>query len=258
MNNLLNLVFNYGFIRSKNIKLRQGLIERRLKEKYVSDEKPKSMGVWKLQYDTDDVFRILDYKDENWEYVNKLNKFFVLHSFGLFKGDKVSYTPIGNNQKQVTKSDRGSYLIKSKGISREWLYMTTYGQQYDNVKVEVEIIFNTLFKEFQLAFCHKSLFERLRFRIVDGNNLVFEVVTKGFFSSPIFQKHFQLQIGVRYKFDVTCLNGVYTFSEGGKELMVVRDKKYQNETGNVGVIFWDDKPVSSINAEIFSCKIYTL
>ena len=258
MKNLLNRVFNYGFIRSRNIRIRQGSIDRRLEKRYVEEEHLDDRGEWKLLLDTDEVFKQLDYKDETWKYVKRLDKYFVLHSFGLFEGIRVPYTPIDKHHQQVIRTQQGIYQIKSKGIAREWLYMTTYGQQYRNVKIEIDIVFKTLFKEFQIAFCHKSLFERLRFRIVDGDKLVFEVVTKGFFSKPISQKHYQLETNKKYHFDVTCINGKYTFSEGDKQLMTVRDCEYEKETGNVGVIFWDDKAVSNIDAEIYTCKIYTL
>lgn len=106
-----------------------------------------------------------------------------------------------------------------------------------------------------MAFRHKSLFERLRFRIVDGTTLVSEIVTNGFFSSPISQIPFNLEIGRVYEMSLICLDGFYGFSIDGNSLMVIHDTQYSNENGELAVVLWDDKK-SNIDVEIINLSLY--
>lgn len=249
-------IINWRFVRLKNCKLRQASLDQSLVKRYTEIDQISKTSKWSLKYDTEELFKKFDYKNEKWNYVRKLDKLFVLHSLGLFKGENVPYTPLTNNQ--VVYNESNLYKIRSKGLLKEWVYLTTYAHKFGNVRISIEIVFNTVFKEFQIAFRHISFFERLRFRIVDGDKLVFEVVTNGFFSKPISIKPFPLQTGVRYSFDISCLDGVYSFSKNGEVLMSIKDNEYEGSKGNVGVIFWDDKEKSNINADIYTCKLYTL
>ena len=92
---------------------------------------------------------------------------------------------------------------------------------------------------------------------MDGTTLVSEIVTNGFFSSPISQIPFNLEIGRVYEMSLICLDGFYGLSIDGNSLMVIHDTQYSNQNGELGVILWDDKK-SNINAEIINLNLYSI
>ena len=90
------------------------------------------------------------------------------------------------NLDQVTSNELGSKTLTQlrdiakeigiKSVSKykknDWVYFFTDNISYDYM-ISLKIIFHSSFKEFQIAFKHRSIFERLRFRIIDNNRLVF-------------------------------------------------------------------------------------
>lgn len=244
---------------SLNRRFRQAQIEKKLKQRYVSVD-PFSLynndiTLWRKLYRISELVPILDYKDETWNQVVYLKIFMLLHSIGLYSGEKREFNSILQETKKVQiTSDKHIKLISS-GIFNDWIYLTTFNHKFSNVRLDIHVKFNSIFKEFQLAFRHKSLFERLRFRIVDGTTLVSEIVTNGFFSSPISQIPFNLEIGRVYEMSLICLDGFYGFSIDGNSLMVIHDTQYSNENGELAVVLWDDKK-SNIDVEIINLSLY--
>ena len=244
---------------SLNRRFRQAKIEKKLKQRYVSVD-PFSIcnydiTLWRKLYRISDLVPILDYKDETWDQVVYLKIFMLLHSMGLYSGEKREFNSILQESKKVQITSDNHIKLVSSGIFNDWIYLTTFNHKFSNVRLDIHVKFNSIFKEFQLAFRHESLFERLRFRIVDGTTLVSEIVTNGFFSSPISQIPFNLEIGRVYEMSLICLDGFYGLSIDGNSLMVIHDTQYSNENGELAVILWDNKK-SNINVEIVSLSLY--
>lgn len=257
----INLSHLIDIIVSINRRFRQAQIENKLKQRYVSVE-PFSLynndiTLWRKLYSISDLVPILDYKDETWNQVVYLKIFMLLHSIGLYSGDKREFNSILQETKKIQITSDNHIKLISRGIFNDWIYLTTFDHKFCNVRLDIHVKFNSIFKEFQLAFRHKSLFERLRFRIVDGTTLVSEIVTNGFFSSPISQIPFNLEIGRVYEMSLICLDGFYGLSIDGNSLMVIHDTQYSYQNGELGVILWDDKK-SNINAEIINLNLYSI
>lgn len=243
-NNLFRFI---DILVSMNRRIRQKRIENKLKQRYVSVE-PFSLynndiTLWHKLYDITNFVPILDYKDETWNQVVYLKIFMLLHSIGLYSGEIREFNSILQETKKVQITSDNHIRLISSGIFNDWIYLTTFNHKFSNVRLDIHVKFNSIFKEFQLAFRHKSLFERLRFRIVDGTTLVSEIVTNGFFSSPISQIPFNLEIGRVYEMSLICLDGFYGLSIDGNSLMVIHDTQYSNENGELAVVLWDDKKV---------------
>lgn len=172
---------------SLNRRFRQAQIEKKLKQRYVSVDPfslyKNDITLWRKLYRISDLVPILDYKDETWNQVVYLKIFMLLHSVGLYSGEKREFNSILQETKKVQITSDNHIKLISSGIYNDWIYLTTFNHKFCNVRLDIHVKFNSIFKEFQLAFRHKSLFERLRFRIVDGMTLVSEIVTNGFFKS---------------------------------------------------------------------------
>ena len=251
--NLLFLKFRYLYSR-----LIQGLVEKQLRKRFVAINPSQVDVQWKLKYDEQDIYGIFDYKDEDWNQVVNLDVLMLMHSFGLYKGEKRSFIPIDENNRKIYKDIENHLKVSSQGLSNDWIYLTTYHKEFCNCRLSVTIRFDSIFKEFQIAYRHHSLFERLRFRIVDGNEIVSEVVTKGFFSNPIHKIPFALEISKVYKIDLYCIDGNYSFAINDEVKMTIRDTKYEKEQGELAIVFWDDKPQSNIRAEMLHYGIYEI
>lgn len=256
---IIKLSHLIDIIVSLNRRFRQAKIEKKLKQRYVSVD-PFSIcnydiTLWRKLYCISDLVPILDYKDETWDQVVYLKIFMLLHSMGLYSGEKREFNSILQESKKVQITSDNHIKLVSSGIFNDWIYLTTFNHKFSNVRLDIHVKFNSIFKEFQLAFRHESLFERLRFRIVDGTTLVSEIVTNGFFSSPISQIPFNLEIGRVYEMSLICLDGFYGLSIDGNSLMVIHDTQYSNENGELAVILWDNKK-SNINVEIVSLSLY--
>ena len=244
---------------SLNRRFRQAQIEKKLKQRYVSVDPfslyKNDITLWRKLYRISDLVPILDYKDETWNQVVYLKIFMLLHSVGLYSGEKREFNSILQETKKVQITSDNHIKLISSGIYNDWIYLTTFNHNFSNVRLDIHVKFNSIFKEFQLAFRHKSLFERLRFRIVDGTTLVSEIVTNGFFSSPISQIPFNLEIGRVYEMSLICLGGFYGLSIDGNSLMVIHDTQYSNQNGELAVVLWDNNK-SNINAEIINLSLY--
>ncbi len=92
----INLSHLIDIIVSINRRFRQAQIENKLKQRYVSVE-PFSLynndiTLWRKLYSISDLVPILDYKDETWNQVVYLKFFMLLHSIGLYSGDKREFS----------------------------------------------------------------------------------------------------------------------------------------------------------------------
>ena len=177
---------------SLNRRFRQVQIEKKLKQRYVSValfHYVNDITLWRKLYRISDLVPILDYKDETWNQVVYLKIFMLLHSIGLYSGEKREFNSILQETKKVHITSDNHIKLISSGIFNDWIYLTTFNHKFSNVRLDIHVKFNSIFKEFQLAFRHKSLFERLRFRIVDGTTLVSEIVTNGFFQVRFLKFH---------------------------------------------------------------------
>lgn len=258
MKALLKKIFE--IVRLYNSRKKRNSVEQALKKRYVISIPKDIEQQWVLVYNLGCLINVLDYKDETWDQVINLNRNMLLHSFGIYNRAQRAFNSIRTKEGKKLRINPADNAIniKSQGLSNDWIYLTTHKKKFDNCRVSVKVRFNSIFKEFQIAFRHHSLLERLRFRIIDGSSVVFEIVTKGFFSEPIQQIPFAIEIGKIYDIDLVCVEGDYSFSIDKKVIMSIRDRLYRQQKGELAFVLWDDKPKSNIQAEIIDISIYEI
>ena len=125
----------------------------------------------------------------------------------------------------------------------------------NNYVLSFELTLLSTFKEFQVAFRHESLFKRLRFRIVDGNTVVFEIVVKGIFFNSFISKPIELDKEKLYHIQVMVYNTIYALMIDGEAVLAIESTNKDFIAGDMAIVFWDDKEKSNINAIISELKI---
>lgn len=191
--------------------------------------------------------------DEKDKYVANIEKYFFKRFYHIpFHYQKPSYPfskvfPIENGLE-----------FKSKGLSNDWAYLYTEKISGD-FKLDFDLILKTEFKEFQIAFKHQSLFERLRFRIVENKKLEFEVVSSGVFYNHLIVTPCSLEINKKYHVCVIVFNYQYSFILDDKPLLIINDYHHHFKKGGLAIVTWDQLYPSEINCEIlnFNINIHT-
>jgi hypothetical protein len=200
-------------------------------------------------------FYEFEYKDENWNYVKKIHQLFLFRRLGIKK--QILDNICVNNK--VTMNTKNNILIKSVDISSEdWVYLIYNNNLSNNFCLSFSTIIYSLFTEFQIAFKHKSILERLRFRIIDNQKVVFEVVNNGYFSKPIVERPFSFVIGRKYYIELFVNEYTYSLVIDHIEVITILDKKCKFKHGGLALIFWDKKERSNINLMIDELKLESI
>ena len=128
----------------------------------------------------------------------------------------------------------------------------------ENYKLSFNITLLSEFKEFQVAFRHTNLFKRLRFRIVDTNTIVFEIVNRGVFFNSFITKNYDFKLGQKYNIQVVVYNKKYILLIDNIIELFVTSTSNDFKSGDMAIVFWDDKDKSNINATVDSLCIYEI
>jgi hypothetical protein len=190
------------------------------------------------------------YKDETWNYVKELRTILLNRSF--YRTAKVVDNHCNNNKIEI---DNEEIHIKSYDIHTDWVYW-----YFDEILPDAYIlklnatILNT-FTEFQIAFKHKSIVERCRFRVVDNSLLSFEVVNHGYFFDKLITTPFQFEIGRNYEIQVLVKNNQYAFIVDSVTILSVTDNINMCHGKGIALIFWDEINNSKIDLSISNLNL---
>jgi hypothetical protein len=205
----------------------------------------------------DDSFNFsnLEYKDESWNYIKNINKIFNFKRFCI--NWKIHDNDCVN--KKIINISKSKIIVKSYGIYPEdWIYLIYNKYLGNNYCLSFSTIVYSVFTEFQIAFKHKSISERLRFRIVENKYVVFEVVNKGFFSKALSKKPFSFILGNKYNVKLIVKEWNYSFIVNDQTLLTISDKKKKYYDGGIALIFWDKCQSSKIDFLISELELILL
>ena len=184
--------------------------ERVFKRNYIVSDYNLLLQVKSTDISTYDFFTIAKYQDENDFLIKHIRILFLLYYYGI-RVLRLFFRKENTESTKVKKLGNSSYIVLSKYKKNDWVYFFTDNISYDYM-ISLKIIFHSSFKEFQIAFKHRSIFERLRFRIIDNNRLVFEVVAKGVFFNELKVLPFSLDMNRKYDIDVVLQGHDHTYS----------------------------------------------
>jgi hypothetical protein len=186
-------------------------------------------------------FYKFEYKDENWNYAKKIYPLSFLRRIGIKK--KVLDNICVNNKVTINAGD--NILIKSFNLSGDWVYLVYNNNLSNNYCLSFSTTIYSIFTEFQIAFKHKSILERLRFMVVNNEKAVFEVVNNGYFSRAIVEKPFSFVLGKKYYIEVFVDQNTYSLVIDHIEIITILDKENKIKSGGLALIFWDSKKSSA-------------
>ena len=241
-----------GYLTSLENVFRQYCIRKRfskIKCLYIRETDVKDINkniLWKEIALNLDQFSYFDEKDN---YVKELDKYFKYRFYHIpFRYTAPSY-PI----KKVVGINNGVRFI-SNDLSNDWLYLYS-NNNIGDFKLDFCLTLQSEFKEFQVAFRHVSIFERLRFRIVQNRDLVFEVVSRGVFYNNLISTPCSLEIKKMYHISIMAYQFQYVFCLDKTPLLIIDDYHRRFNCGGLAFIAWDPVSPSCINCEITNIKL---
>ena len=193
------------------------------------------------------------YKDETWNYVKQLHKMLRNKSYG--RKMHVSDNDCANNKIKLVNNE---IHIKSFGIPEDWVYWYLNQELPDNYILNFKTIVNNTFTEFQIAFKHKSILERYRFRVVDNSYLSFEVVNHGYFFHSLATAPFKFEFNRKYDIKLVVKGNQYAFIVDDTTILAVEDNINSCRSNGIALIFWDESGNSKIDLTITNLKVMEL
>lgn len=206
----------------------------------------------KILYNHSYFVQNLIYKDNTWNYIIFLNKLFE----AVKKGEKLSILDNHCENTKINYLENDTIRVLSNNINDDWIYLYLKEQLPDKYLLHFKICIHTVFTEVQIAFKHKSITDRIRFRVVDNKFLTFEVVKHGFFFNCLKQTAFGFEIGIIYDIKVRIYKNEYSFLVDDKPIMIVCDKTNNVSGGGMALIFWDEVDKSNINVNLKDINLY--
>lgn len=195
---------------------------------------------------SDELIENLIYKDENWNYIMNIHRMFMYRSIGI----NIKLTDNICADYKVEKLSENKLAFKSKGLRDDWIYYYLNKSIEGNFVFEFNSLLNTKFTEFQIAFKHRSISERYRFRVIDNQKLVFETIHGGYFLNEIQSVPFSFELGKNYNIKLLVKNYFYSFIVDDKVIMTIEDTARLLSDGGIALIFWDDSLESSSNIDL--------
>jgi hypothetical protein len=198
----------------------------------------------------------LIYKDENWNYIKNIHRMFMYRSIGT---NLKFIDNICTNYK-IEKLSKNKIALKSKGLRDDWIYYYLPSSIEGNYVFEFNSLIKTEFTEFQIAFRHKSIAERYRFRVIDNQKLVFETIHGGFFLNEIQSVPFSFELKENYNIKLLVKNCFYSFIVNDIVIMTIQDTAKLLGDGGIALIFWDDSLESKSNMDLIieNPHVYTI
>lgn len=192
------------------------------------------------------------YKDQSWSHVVNLQDMLFARSF------RIPYR-IGDTSCKNTKiksiSKQGARITGGKVIDN-WIYWMLDKNLPDCYEVEFETTIDSFLTEFQLAFRHHSIVERIRLQVVDNNMLSFDIVRYGHFFNMLKTMPFKFRVGEKHKIKIVVLGNQYAFFVNDRLIMAVNDRTGTSVGGGFVFVLWDKDGLDDMRVQIdkFSIK----
>lgn len=207
-------------------------------------------------YNLESFFESADFVHDSWGVIRNMSDFYNLFYLKL---------PVPMVPPKTSKSlspiviKNNKCVIDSFKREKEWIYYLLKNQE-KNILIDLNVSFLSEFTEFQFDFLHKSIYERLRFMVVDNTKLVFEVVSKGMFFVDLKSIPFSFELNRVYNVRIIILGNKYSFIVNDKTLMTITNNSEEknNQIYDIAFILWDNKDKSDIKLNLESFNIYVI
>lgn len=190
------------------------------------------------------------YKDETWNCVKFLPTIFFAKALHM------PYTVSDNEVDNVKIQDITSSSAKVRAGKRanNWVYWYLDRELPENYLIGFDAVIRSFLTEFQLAFNHTDIANRLRFQVVDNAYVSFDVVRDGFFFNKMFTKPFSFDMHKKYSIKLLVCSNVYSFIVDDRVLLSIKDNTGISKGGFVFVL-WDKDGVGDMAVDIDNFQI---
>ncbi len=149
------------------------------------------------------------------------------------------------------------FIVDSKQTNNNWLFFQV-PISYENYYVSMDITIYSVFFELQWGFRINSIFDRIRFRLVNNQKTYFEIVRDGiFFDELIEGEKLTLEYGKKYKISLIVNDFNYLLYVDDRCVINIKDNISNMKTGDFGLYLYENEG-RKINAEIDNLKIEML
>ncbi|MFA0031230.1 MULTISPECIES: hypothetical protein [unclassified Vibrio] len=184
------------------------------------------------------------YHDETWTHVE--NRWSNRNK--IISGDYVDVTDEPQEMStEITFSNNDIIIEGGKPSSDKWIYLYVTEDEFKltNYSLTTKLTFKSFFKEFQVDFRYKDLYNRFRYRIQDGF-LYFDIVYLGVFYASLSKVKLDLELGVEYSLEVVVKDDVYECYIDNKLLSTDHGCGFINK-GGIAIILWEDDGKTTMN-----------
>lgn len=219
MNRILNVMERAArFIGTRAKRLYIGLYGRILKSRIIqlAPEEPN------MPLNSED--RILymedfEYRDELCNEIANIGALGCLDWWG-FKPLDLAHSECLNSR---VKSDQDDHIIVDvpAGIPNRWVFLKLRNPVGDQFRINFVVKLESEFTEFQIAFNFRHLMNRIRFMLVDNRELLFQVVEKGSFITPLVSRPLSFEMERDYHCEIRVFKSQYAFSVNGDDVMAI-------------------------------------
>ena len=139
-----------------------------------------------------------------------------------------------------------TFYVHSTSNKNDWSMFLWKDIGVNEYSVSFDVILESTFREFQVAFCYESLGKRLRFNLLDNSSLSFDIVDKGFFHNSLFRKEINFETGKSYNIELVVNSSMIIYLVDGIAILKIRHKLKLEHFGNgLAIICWDPfgKPI---------------
>jgi len=204
------------------------------------------------------------YMDETGPYIQNIHEYFLYRMLGINK--KYNDVRCVNNKAPVF--DRKNLIVdtqqhRKKNLT-DWVYLYSNSDLPKAYLISFNTVISSQFTEFQIAFRHRSISDRLRFMVLDNKDLVFEVVRHGVFFGTILKVPFSFELNREYKIEIVIDNNHYVFRANDETILSVADNsiraKVLKPKGGSAFVLWNNTidHNKNIKASITNISLHTL
>jgi hypothetical protein len=193
-------------------------------------------------------------RNESWVPIKYMASYLVLESMGAAAPDPANeFIPdhrciINDNTLQI-KSVENQPL--------RWIfcqYKHPVGVVY---RVEMIISLQSIFTEFQFALNFRSIANRVRFMLVNNQQLIFQIVKDGVFFPYICNIPLRLELNRIYKISIEVVNHIFNFYLDGQLLVSISCIYAEAKPDDkFAIIFFEESEREPILASILDIRIY--
>lgn len=149
------------------------------------------------------------------------------------------------------------FSLDSHSKENDWSYLYT-NKRLGDFQLSFDVEFQSVFKEFQIAFKHKSIFDRLRFRIIDNQLLAFEIVEQGIFYNQFKTTPFSYQLNRKYNIALVICNYEYSIYIDNEWKLTIQDNCRNFKDGGIAFVCWEPSFPSNIKCNVSNVSLELL